>query len=144
MKNNLYFVNLILILEVGLYCLISVIAGSFAPTMMIPQMTLPFLVLLSVIPMIIKFYMAPNTRGNEWITILLGGITLTVLPLCAGLITDISVLKMFVAGVVTFGITWFIYDSIGKRISSGPYGRFAPIANGLMLYLASQCLQGLL
>lgn len=144
MRKNLYLVNIILVAEIGLLCLIALVMKTFVPGVILPSFDIPLFVLLSVIPMMIKYYIAPEAEGNLWITVLMAGVTFTVLPLCAHIDMGLSAVKLLVAGTVVFGITNIIYTSIGKRIASGPYGRFAPAANGLMLYLASQCLQGLL
>lgn len=144
MRKNLYFANIILIAEVGLYCLIFMVMSAIAPATVLPRMTIPFLVLLSVIPMVVKYYAAPKANGNWLITVLIAGVTFTLLPWCTHMMIDMPVWKLFVASTVVFAVTDVIYTSIGKRISSGTYSRFAPLTNGLMLYLASQCLQGLL
>lgn len=49
-----------------------------------------------------------------------------------------------VTGPAVFGITNTIYNSLKLRLTANPCERIAPEANVLMLYLASQCLQGLI
>lgn len=144
MKKNLYFVNLLLVAEVGLLCLFYILMNTFMPAAVLPRIDIPFLVLLSVIPMMIKYCTAPEAKGNLWISMIMAGLTFAILPMCANMNMTIPMWKLFVAGTAVFGITAVVYGSIGRRIASGSYGRFAPIVNGLMLYLASQCLQGLL
>ena len=51
---------------------------------------------------------------------------------------------VFAAGCAVFAVTAFLYDSISRRMSSAPPGCLSPAVHGLGLYLASQCLQGLL
>ena len=143
MKKNLYFVNILFIIEMGLLGLVSVLLRSFAPAMVLPHLDLPHLVLFSVIPMIFSDYMAPEMKGHSMIHILLGTMTLTALPLCAQWTIGVPVWKFLMISLGAFGMTWVIYQSIGRRMASGVSGRFAPLINGVMLFLASQCFQGL-
>lgn len=143
MRKNLYFINILHILVVASSCLGGILIKTFFPDMVLARVSIPLLVLLSLIPMIVEAYMASEVKRNWLVNVLLAGIAFAVLPLCAGWNSDISYTTLFVAGAAVFGITDLLYRSMVERMSSGSSGRFAPIVNGIMLFLASQCFQGL-
>ena len=144
MKKNLYFINILLTMVTALVCLASLIVRTFLPGIPFPRPDVPLLVLMAVIPMIIEYYAVPDIQRNRIVSVILAGVTLTVLPLCAGWGTSIQFWKLFIAGAAVFGMTDILYGSICRRISSGKYKKAAPVINGLLLYLAAFCFQGLL
>lgn len=129
---------------VGAFYLIGIIIRVFYPTTVFPRIGMPLLVLLSLIPLVIEYYIAEENKRNWIITAILAGLTFTIFPLCAGWDTGITLWKLGAAGAIVFGLTDIIFRSIENRMSTYRCGKLASIANAVMLYLASQCLQGLL
>lgn len=144
MKENRYFINIMHIGTVSALLLCGVLVRTFLPRTVFPHITIPMLVLCSLIPMVIAYHVGEKEKKNPVISTLLGGLTFTILSLCAGWDIGMPVWKLFIVGTVVFGMTDILYSSMKLRINSGPCGRFAPEINALMLYLASQCLQGLI
>lgn len=144
MKENRYFVNIMHIGTISVWILCGVLVRTFLPRTVFPHISIPMLVLCSLIPMVIACRVGEKEKKNFAVSGLLGGITFTVLPLCAGWDIGMPVWKLLLAGTVVFGMTDMLYSSMKLRINSGPCGRFAPETNALILYLASQCLQGLI
>ena len=143
MKKNLYFMNILHTGIVVLFCLAGILIRTFSVNTVLPRITIPFLVMLSLIPMVLEYYLVGASERNSIISMVLGGLTVTLLPICAGLDLGMPLWVLAAAGTAVFGVTDLLYRSIGERISSGSYSRWAPVANAVMLYLASQCLQGL-
>lgn len=144
MRKNAYFVNIVLMMEVGIFCLCQRLLQIGMPEMILMKMNVSFLVLLSVIPMIVSFYLGAKPGGNVWVSMLLAGVTFAIFPLCAGVGTGFGNGTRFIAGTIIFGITAFIYASMEKRMMSGISTKFAPVVHGFLVFLASQCLQGIL
>ena len=48
------------------------------------------------------------------------------------------------AGAAVFGIACLLYTAALERIATGPRAPLAPVGTAFMLYLAGQCLSGLL
>lgn len=144
MKKSPYFLNMLLILTVGTVCMAGLLIQAFAPAVILPRVTIPLLVLLSLIPLVIEYYLGINGTA-PWVSrILLAGAAFALLPWCAGLQVGVPLWKMFLAGASVFGVTAMLYKSIGRRMASGPKAVFSPVIQAFCLYLASQCLQGLL
>lgn len=144
MRKHPYLVSILLTLEVGTLCLTALLVGTFAPGVILPRVSLPLLVLLALIPQITVLYLAPTVHPPLLTTTVLAGVTFALLPLCANVDTDLSVWALFLTGTAVFGGVSLLYGSLARRMTACTKGPFTPAAQGLCLYLASQCLQGLL
>lgn len=144
MKKNMYLINILHAVTLGIACLVEIVVRTFWPSTLLPHISIPGMVLLSLIPMVIEYYLVSEIKRDWLISVLLAGATFAFLPVCAGLDVGASILKLFAVGAAVFGVTDILYRSIGEKMSSGSYVKIAPIANAFVLYLASQCLQGLL
>lgn len=143
MNAKFYLKNTLLTVEMGLVCLAVVLIRTFSQGSILPRYDVPFLVLMSVIPMSIACYVKTEGEENVLVSVFLAAVTFTVLPLAAGWDTGMSAGKMFVEGAVVFAVTDAFYASIGSRVSTMPKAPFALAANGFLLYLASQCFQNI-
>lgn len=144
MKKNPYLVNILLTAELSVICAAMLLTQSIFPAAVLPRVSVPTLVLLTLLPLIAAHYLAPGFRQQLLPASLLAGLTYALLPLCVGWDTGLPVWLLFLAGGVVFGVTSQLYGSIRQRMASGPQSRLSPIVHALGLYLASQCLQGLL
>lgn len=143
MKKTFYLKNTLLAAEIGILCLAVVLAGTFVPGCVLPRFDIPFMVLLSVIPMVISSYKKAEDGENCLYSMVFAGLVFAVLPFCAGWNTGMPAGKLFVTGALVFGITDLFYSAVRTRVASGPKAPFALAANGVILYLASQCFQNL-
>ena len=144
MKRQAYLLNLLLTMVVGLVCLVVLLVRAFAPAVVLPKLGLPLLVLLSLVALVMEGYLSPGA-GRPWIAlVLLGGVTLALLPWCAGWATGEGLLRLFLLGGATFGITTFLFTSMAERLASGPAHRVALALSAVLLFLASQALSGIL
>ena len=75
---------------------------------------------------------------------MLGGAAFALLPWCAGVTGDVPVWVLGLAGAAVFGIACLLYTAALERIATGPSAPLAPVGTAFMLYLAGQCLSGLL
>lgn len=144
MKKQVYFKNILLIIEMFLLCGAVVAVRTFFPGFVLPRIGIPMLTVLSVIPMMINDICNIGCEEVRPVSLLLAGLTFTLLPLSAGWSAGLPLWKLFVAGTVVYGVTEIVYTSILRRISTGTRVPMAPVVNGFLLWLASQCFQGML
>lgn len=144
MRKNPYLINILHILVVASTCLGGILMGTFWPEMVLVRVSIPLLVLLSLLPIVLETYLSKEKERNLAINILLAGVTFVALPISAGGNVELAYWKLFLAGGVTFGITDCLYQSLSERMALGTGGKLAPAMNGVLLFLASQCFQGLL
>lgn len=143
MRKNPYFINILLVVVVGITSFAGLLVKAFSPATVLVRMGIPFLVILSLIPVVLEHYLVKEKQRERVGSILLAGATFTVLLLCAGWSVKMPIWMLFAVGATVFGAVDLFYTGMGQRMSSGPCGKLSPIVNGVMLYLASQCLQGL-
>ena len=144
MKKNTYLVNLLLALLTTALCLWGMLVKTFAPSVLLPHISIPLMVLVTVIALAIEYYLGTPMK-REWIgSTLLSGFTLSLLPWCAGLTRETPVWLLFICGTAVFGVTAVLYTSMGKRMKSGIAAKAAPAVNALLLFLAAQFFQGIL
>lgn len=142
MKEKFYLKNTLLAAELAVVCLAVILMRTFSQGTLLVRYDVPFMVLMSVIPMIINCYLKNEAEENRIVSALLAGLFFTVLPYCAGWDTGMAIWKVFAEGTIVFGVTDMFCSSIGRRVSSGPKAP-ALAANGVLLYLAVQCFQSI-
>ena len=144
MKNNKYFLNTALAAVVGLALAVCVIARTFLPAIVLPQLSIPNMVLLSLVALLLDHYLAKGAK-RCWICIpVFACLAFGLLPYAASFVGAMDALKLAAVGCVTFTVTTWLYTSIQSRLASGPVAKAAPVLSALGLYLASQCFAGLL
>lgn len=143
MKKNAYLVNLMHVAAVFLYCAVCLLIRAFAPAVILPRWDFSVLMILSLLPLVITRYLDADASGNWIAMILLGGVTFTVLPLCAGLTFDTPAWKLLLLGTAVFGVTKFLYSCTEKCTAKGCLRHISPVVNALLLFLAGQCIEGM-
>lgn len=144
MKNNKYFLNTALAAVVGLTLAACVLLRTFIPAIVLPQLSIPNMVLLSLVALLLDHYMAKEAKRCWWCIPVFGLLTFGVLPYAASFAGVMEALKLAAVGCVTFTVTTWLYSSIQNRLASGPVAKAAPALSALGLYLASQCFAGIL
>lgn len=143
MKENKYFLNTSLALVLGLALLVAVMVRTFAPTVIIPELDIPNMVLLSLLALLVDHYVAKNARRCYICIPLLGALSFGLLPFAACFVGTLEALKIGIIGGIVFTATTWLFTSIQDRLSSGPAAKAAPILSAVGLYLASQCFMGM-
>ena len=144
MRKNQYLINVLHMMIVGFFCLMAIFIKTFFPYVLIPKISIPLLVLFSLIPMVLAYYMKAEGERNLLITAVLAGLTYAMFPFCSGLDTEISFVSLFLIGTIVFWLTDLCYESLEERMRTGPHYVSTPVANAFAIYLASQCFHGLL
>lgn len=144
MKENKYFLNTALAVVLGLALLAAVLVRTFAPTVIIPSLDIPTMVLLSLAALLLDHYVAKNARRCYICISLLGVLTFGLLPFAACFVGALEAVKIGIIGGIVFTVTTWLYSSIQDRLSSGPAAKAAPVLSAMGLYLASQCFMGMI
>lgn len=144
MKNNKFFLSVIMtaVLFVSLLC--GMIVKICAPTAILPTLNIPNIVLLSVVALLIEYFIA---KDNERCYISVFGfavVAFAVLPLVSGFASGSDFWKYgLVGGAVFTGVT-YLFTSVADRIKTGRKAPAALILTCFGIYLASQCFAGIL
>ena len=141
MKNNQYFRNIALTVLLGLALAVCTVIRAFAPYAVLPRLDVPNMVLLSMAALVADHYLTGSYKKVTVFTFIGAAVSFAVLPWIAGC-SDIWKLALTGGAVFTAG-AW-LFGSIQDRLSSGPAAKVAPLFSALSLYLASQCLMGMI
>ena len=138
MKNKTYFLNTILAAVLGLILLGAVIVRTFLPLVIIPEWSIPSMVLVSLAALLADHYIAPCAKRCYICIPVFSAICFGLLPYAAAFTAPLESLKLAVVGACVFTVTTWLFTSMMDRISSGPKAKAAPIVSALGLWLAVQ------
>lgn len=139
-----YVLNTILAVVVGIALAAIILVHTFLPNFVIPKVSIPNLVLLSLIALVLDHYIARGADRCYICIPVFAVITFGLLPFCAGYIPAAEIWKLAIGGGAVFTITTFLFTSVQDRLSSGPACKAAPVISALGLYFAAQCLTGII
>lgn len=144
MKNKTYTLNTLLAVILGAVLLIAVFVRTFAPAIILPELDLPNMVLLSLLALLLDHYLAPGAKRCYICIPVFSAITFGLLPFAACFVGALDALKLALIGCAVFTAVTWLFTSMEDRLSTGPAAKAAPIVSALGLYLAAQCLMGIL
>lgn len=147
MKHNPLKRSVLLTLVVGAACLAWALVEIAAPLAIRPRFDLVMILALSLIALTLDAYLGAPSEPS-WPALLantaLGGIAFGLLPWCAGAAGGTPAWVLGLTGAAVFGIVSLLYSAALERIATGAKAPLAPAGTALMLFLAGQCLSGLL
>ena len=139
----MYLLNTLLAAVLGLVLLAAILVRTFAPIIIIPELTISNLVLISLIVLLLDHYVAPDTKRCYICVPVFSAITFGLLPFAACFVGAGEALKLAIFGAVVFTAVTWLFSSMTDRLSTGPAAKLAPVFSALGLYLAAQCFMGM-
>jgi hypothetical protein len=143
MKDNKYFLNTALAVVLGIILLVCVLVRTFAPAVILPQLSVPNVVLVSLGALLLDHYVAGAPKRCYWCVLVLSAVTFGLLPYAGGFVPAESVLTLALLGGGVFTAVTWIFTSIMDRLSTGPAAKAAPVLCAFGLFLAAQCFAGM-
>ena len=144
MKNNKFLLPMMLIAVLFAALLCGMLMQIFIPAVILPPLNIPNMVLLSVVALLADHLFTKGSQRNYVWVALFGVAAFALLPLMAGFACVHTFWKYGVVGGITFTITTFLFSSAAQRLRTGPKAPAAVILTGLGIYLAAQCLAGII
>lgn len=144
MREYSYIKSILFTALIFVICFVVLMVDTFFPDIMFPYISIPLMVLSVAVSEIIASYLKLKDDGCIFISAVLGGFSLSLLPLSAGLLGDKPFWIVLVVSIITYGCVDYIYASFEKRMKSGDGAVLAPFVNGFLLFLAFQGFQGIL
>lgn len=144
MQDKKYFLNTALAAVLGLILLVCVLVRTFAPAVVIPRLNIPNIVLISMFALVLDHYLAPGAKRCYICIPVFSAITFGLLPWAAAFVTVLEAVKLALVGGIVFTAATWLYSSVQDRLASGPAAKAAPIISAFGLYLAAQCLTGII
>ena len=144
MKKNLYFLPVALIAVLAVAYIALTLLRSFAPWLILPEISIPNMVLLSLVALLLDHYIAKGAKRCYFCLIPLSFLAFGLLPFAAGFLSLCEALKVAAIGAAVFSVLTWLFTSAMDRLSTGPKAISAPPLTALGLYLACQCFAGLI
>ncbi len=120
------------------------ITNAFFPHIILPRPNALAVILLSLVALVIDFYIAGDRKHDFRFIPLYGALIFGLFPLSAFVAQPIEALKLAVMGAIILTVLTFIFDTICDRLSTSPASKLAPLISALGLFLAAQCLIGII
>lgn len=144
MKNRTYLLTTLLAIIVGLAMLTIMLMHTFLPAFIMPKLNIPNLMLLSLIALLLDHYLARGAQRCYICVVVFSAVIFGLLPWIAGYIPANEIWKAALGGAAVFTAATWLFSTIRDRLSSGPACKAAPLISAFGLYLAAQCLTGIL
>jgi len=138
-----YILNTFLAAVLGLYLLGAVIVRTFFPMVILPEASVPNLVLISLVALVLDHYLAPGADRCYICIPLFSAISFGLLPYAAAFVAPMEAVKLAVVGCIVFTATTWMFTSIQDRLSSGPAAKASAFFSAVSLYMAAQCFSGM-
>ena len=143
MKKNIYTLNTLLAVVLGIALLAAVLVRTFLPRFILPELDIPNMVLISLVVLVLDHYLAPGAKRCYICIPVFSAITFGLLPVAACFVGAVEALKLAVAGGIVFTAMTWLFSSVQDRLSTGPAAKAAPVVSAFGLYLAIQALMGM-
>lgn len=144
MKNNKFLLPAVLVAVLFAALLTCLLVRVCLPAAIIPPLNIPNMVLLSVVALLIEYFLGKRNPRCYWLTAAFGVLSFGILPLMAGFACVHTFWKFGLIGGCVFTTTTFLFTSATERLLTGPKARLAVVLTGIGIWLAAQCFAGIL
>ncbi len=144
MKKKQDMLGIFLAAAAGTALLIALLVRAFFPRVILPRLNGPAMVLLSLTALLLDCYIAHGSRRDYRLIPLYAALIFGIFPMAAGFAAPMTALLLALLGAAIFTVTTWLFDAMLDRLSSGPSAKLAPFVSALGLFLAAQCLMGIL
>jgi len=144
MNKKTYMLNTLLAAVLGIYLLAAVLVRTFCPAIILPKYNLPNLVLICLVALVLDHYLVPDAKRCYICIPIFGALTFGLLPFAACFVSGLEALKLGIIGGVLLTVVTWLFTTIQERLSSGPAAKASAFFSAVSLYMAAQCLMGIL
>jgi len=102
------------------------------------------MVLICLVALVLDHYLVPDAKRCYICIPVFGALTFGLLPFAACFVSGLEALKLGVIGGVLFTVVTWLFTTIQERLSSGPAAKASAFFSAVSLYMAAQCLMGIL
>ncbi len=124
--------------------LAAMLVRAFLPRLILPNLDGIAVVLLSLATLVLDHYLCKGSSRDFRFIPVYAALIFGIFPWAASFLAPLDASKLAVTGAVIFTVSTWLFDSMMDRLSSGPAAKAAPLFSALGLYLAAQCLMGIL
>ena len=144
MKNNKFFLPVMLVAVLFVALTAAMLVQIFQPAAVLPRLNIPNMVLLSVAALLLEHFLTKGNARCYLCLVIFGFAAFGALPLMAGFACLHDFWKLGLVGGVVFPVTTFLFTSATQRLRTGPKAPAAVVLTGIGIYLAAQCFAGMI
>ncbi len=147
MKTNKKFdwIGLFLAGVTGASLLAAMLLATLLPRIILPRPDLGTLTALSLVALLLDHYLIRDRARRDYRLVPVYGVLIFGLfPLAACYVAPTEALLLALIGGVSFTVTTFLFDALTDRLADTPASKAAPVIGAFGLFLAAQCLAGIL
>ena len=138
------FLGILLAGVTGIALLSALFVRAFLPRVILPRLDATAMVVLSLIALVWDHYILHGSRRDFRLIPVYAALIFGLFPYAASFTAPLDALLMGLMGAAVFTVTTFLFDTMTDRLSTGPASKIAPFISAFGLYLACQCLMGIL
>lgn len=142
MRQSRHLLSLILVSILSVSLLVLVYVRTFIPLVILPKFDISSIMIVSLLALVINYYL--SEEDSHLSVIAFAFVAFGVLPFVSGFVTILDALLLALKGGITFTAVMFVFNSIQNRLSTNKKNKVAPIISAIMLFLAVQCLLGII
>ncbi len=145
MKKKHDLLGILLAATTAVALLVGVIIRTLAPRINLPRLDAIAIVTLSLAALLLDHYLTRGGSKRDYRFLPLYGVwVFGLFPFAACFTSPMQALMMAALGGVSFTVVTFLFDSLSDRLSDSPATVFAPAVSAFGIFLAAQCLMGII
>ncbi len=144
MKHTQNLRGILLAGVTGIAVLAAVLLRTFVPRFILPDYSAITVITLTLIALTLDCYLGKNAREPFWRLMLYAASVFGLFPWAAGFVSPLDAIRLAVIGAVVGLVIPFLFDTLLERLASGPVAKCAPPITAIGLFLAAQCLAGII
>ncbi len=128
----------------GAAVLTALLVRTFLPRVNLPRLDSQAMVALSLAALLLDHCIVRGSRRDFRLIPVYAALIFGLFPFAASFTAPLEALLCAVLGAAVFTAATFLFDTTVDRLSSGPAAKLAPFVSALGLFLACQCLMGII
>ncbi len=144
MKKKHDLLGFLLAIVTGVALLAAILVRTFMPRVILPKPNAILITALVLLALVLEHYLIRNRRRDFRVVPLYAAVIFGLFPFAACITAPLDALILAVMGAVICTVVTFLFDNMLERLSSGPAAKVAPAICAVGLFLAVQCLMGII
>ncbi len=128
----------------GAALLALILVRTFLPRIILPEANASSVIGLSLVALVLDHYFARGSRHDFRLIPVYAAVIFGLFPWAAAMTAPLEAVKLALLGAVIFTVLTFLFDTVIDRLTDTPATKAAPLISAFGLFLAAQCLVGIL
>ncbi len=144
MKKKIDMSGILLSTVTVVILLSAMLIRAFFARVILPDFGFSVIITISLLTLVLNHYLYKDRRKDYRFIPIYAAFVFGLFPWVSCFCAPIEALKSAVIGTLVFTVTSFVFDSIILRLSAAGASKAAPLISAFTLFLASECLMGII